>query len=163
VILLTAVNTHVDLEKVYPEGLNRLYRELVQLNEHGRVRRYLKSKLVDPILIERKRLLEDNSHMIMLQIEKMIAESNGNISVTECADAVGVSTSYIWKVLKMESGKSFIDYQDEYKLAEAKRLLLETDLSVVEIATRLNYTNAQNFIRFFSKKTGITPGKFRKL
>jgi AraC-like DNA-binding protein len=163
VILLTAVNTHVDLEKVYPDGLNRLYRELVQLNEHGRVRRYLKSNLIDPILLERKRLLEDNSHIILLQIENMIAESKGNISVTECADAIGVSATYIWKVLKMENGKSFSDYQEEYKLAEAKRLLLETDLSVVDIAARLNYTNAQNFIRFFSKKTGITPGKFRKL
>jgi AraC-like DNA-binding protein len=162
-ILLSAVSTHVDLEKVYPDGVNKLYRELLQVNEHGRIRRYLKSQLVDPLIIERKRLLADDSYLIMSQIEKKIAESNGNISVTECADALGVSTTYIWKVLKMESGKSFSDYQDEYKLEEAKRLLLETDLSVVEIATKLNYTNAQNFIRFFSKKTGITPGKFRKL
>jgi AraC-like DNA-binding protein len=101
--------------------------------------------------------------MIMNQIEKKIADSKGNISVTECADAIGVSATYIWKVLKMEGGKSFSEYQDEYKLDEAKRLLLETDMSVIEIATKLNYTNAQNFIRFFSKKTGITPGKFRKL
>jgi AraC-like DNA-binding protein len=162
-ILLSAVSTHVNLEQAYPEGVNKIYRELVQVNEHGRIRRYLKSQLIDPLLLERKKRLEDNSYMIMDQIEKKIAESKGNISVTECADALGVSTSYIWKVLKMESGKSFSDYQDEYKLEEAKRLLLETDMSVVEIAAELNYTNAQNFIRFFSKKTGITPGKFRKL
>lgn len=162
-ILLAAVNTHVDLEKVYPEGVNKLYRELLQVNEHSRIRRYLKGQLIDPIIIERKKLLEENSYMILDKIEKKIAESKGNISVTECADALGVSTTYIWKVLKMESGKSFSDYQDEYKLEEAKRLLLETDMSVVDIAAKLNYTNAQNFIRFFSKKTGITPGKFRKL
>jgi AraC-like DNA-binding protein len=160
---LAAVNTHVDLENVYPEGVNKLYRELLQVNEHSRIRRYLKGQLIDPIIIERKKLLEDNSYMILDKIEKKIAESKGNISVTECADALGVSTTYIWKVLKMESGKSFSDYQDEYKLEEAKRLLLETDMSVVDIAAKLNYTNAQNFIRFFSKKTGITPGKFRKL
>jgi AraC-like DNA-binding protein len=162
-ILLSAVNTHIDLEKVYPDGVNKLYRELMQVNEHSRIRRYLKSQFIDPLLIERKKLLEDTSYMVMNQIEKKIAESKGNISVTECAEALGVSTSYIWKVLKMESGKSFSDYQDEYKLEEAKRLLLQTDMSVVEIAAELNYTNAQNFIRFFSKKTGITPGKFRKL
>ena len=34
---------------------------------------------------------------------------------------------------------------------------------ITEIAEQLNYTNAQNFIRFFSKSTGVTPGKFRKL
>jgi AraC-like DNA-binding protein len=162
-ILLTAINVHVDLEKVYPEGVSKIYHELLQVSEHGRIRRYLKSQFVDPIILERKKLLEENSYMIMNQIEKKIADSKGNISVTECADAIGVSATYIWKVLKMEGGKSFSEYQDEYKLDEAKRLLLETDMSVIEIATKLNYTNAQNFIRFFSKKTGITPGKFRKL
>ncbi|MCD8379994.1 MAG: helix-turn-helix transcriptional regulator [Lachnospiraceae bacterium] len=51
----------------------------------------------------------------------------------------------------------------EYKLDEAKRLLSQTNLTVAEIAARLGYNNAQNFIRFFSKMTGVTPGKFRKL
>ena len=63
----------------------------------------------------------------------------------------------------MEKGKSFMDYLEEYKINEAKRLLLQTDKTVSEIAQELNYTNAQNFIRFFSKSTGVTPGKFRKL
>lgn len=63
----------------------------------------------------------------------------------------------------MEKGKSFMDYLEEYKINEAKRLLLQTDKTVAEIAQELNYTNAQNFIRFFSKSTGVTPGKFRKL
>ena len=97
------------------------------------------------------------------EIEKLIAEKNGNLSLTECAEVLGVHPTYIWKVLKMERGKSFSDYIEEYKLEEAKRLLLESDLTVAEIAERLNYTNAQNFIRFFSKSTGVTPGKFRKL
>lgn len=83
--------------------------------------------------------------------------------MTECADAMGVHPTYIWKILKMEKGKAFSDYLEEYKLEEAKRLLLRTNMTVAEIATELNYTNAQNFIRFFSKSTGVTPGKFRKL
>nr|WP_305131727.1 helix-turn-helix transcriptional regulator [uncultured Acetatifactor sp.] len=100
----------------------------------------------------------------MLQdIETQIRESKGNITLSECADALGVHPTYVWKVLKMEKGKSFMDYVEEYKLEEAMRLLLQTDLTVAEIAVRLNYTNAQNFIRFFSKSTGVTPGKFRKL
>ncbi|MDE7043775.1 MAG: helix-turn-helix transcriptional regulator [Acetatifactor sp.] len=65
--------------------------------------------------------------------------------------------------LKTERGKTFSDFLEEYKLEEAKRLLLNTNMTVAEIASTLNYTNAQNFIRFFSKSTGMTPGKFRKL
>ncbi len=162
-ILLTAMDARLDLNILYPDGLKKLYGEIMEVIEPGRVRRYIKHVLIDVILQERNRLLENSSYSIMEEIERKIADSKGNITLAECADALGVHTTYIWKVLKMEKGKSFSDYLEEYKLKEAKRLLLQTNLSVADIAAELNYTNAQNFIRFFSKGTGVTPGKFRKL
>lgn len=162
-ILLTAMEAKVDLEALYPDGLRKVYREILEVVEPARVRRYTKWKLIDPILQARSDLLENRSYSMMEEIERQIEESKGNITLTECAEAVGVHPTYIWKVLKMEKGKSFSDYLEEYKLSEAKRLLLQTNMTVAEIAMELNYTNAQNFIRFFSKGTGVTPGKFRKL
>lgn len=162
-ILLTAMDARVDLNALYPDGLKKLYTEIMEAIEPARIRRYIKRMLIDEIIQERNRLLENSSYSIMEEIERKIAESKGNITLAECAEALGVHTTYIWKVLKMEKGKLFSDYLEEYKLNEAKRLLLQTNLSVAEIAAELNYTNAQNFIRFFSKGTGVTPGKFRKL
>ena len=162
-IFLAGIDTRVDLGKLYPNGLKRVYDEMVEVIEPGRLRRQLKYMLIDPVLAARNELLEDSSYSMMQEIENQIRESNGNITLSECADALGVHPTYIWKVLKMEKGKSFSDYLEEYKLEEAMHLLLQTNLSVAEIATKLNYTNAQNFIRFFSKSTGVTPGKFRKL
>ncbi|MBR6358191.1 MAG: helix-turn-helix transcriptional regulator, partial [Lachnospiraceae bacterium] len=83
--------------------------------------------------------------------------------LAECAEKLNVHQTYIWKIMKMEKGMSFTEYTGKYKTDEAKKLLLRTDMTVQEIATALNYSNAQNFIRFFSKVTGVTPGKFRKL
>ena len=119
--------------------------------------------MIDPILEIRGELLNQKSYAMLEDIEKMIAERKGDISLTECAEALQVHPTYIWKILKMDKGRSFSDYLEEYKLEEAKRLLLNTTMSVAEIASELNYTNAQNFIRFFSKSMGVTPGKFRKL
>ena len=162
-ILITAMEVQVNLEDVYPDGLKKMYRELFEALEPSRVRRYIKANVLDPILKARAELLEGTSYSMMEEIQKKLEESKGNITLTECADALGVHPTYIWKVLKMEKGKSFMDYLEEYKISEAKRLLLQTDKTVAEIAQELNYTNAQNFIRFFSKSTGVTPGKFRKL
>ncbi|MBQ7920034.1 MAG: helix-turn-helix transcriptional regulator [Lachnospiraceae bacterium] len=162
-IMLTAIDAEVDLDKIYPDGLKKAYQELSEVIEPARVRRYIKYMFVDRILQARTELLEDSAYSMMEGIEKIIADSKGNITLTECADALGVHQTYIWKILKMEKGKSFSDYLEEYKLNEAKRMLLQTDMTVAEIAAELNYTNAQNFIRFFSKGTGVTPGKFRKL
>jgi AraC-like DNA-binding protein len=64
--------------------------------------------------------------------------------------------------MKVEKNTTFSNYVGEHKLEEAKRLLLETDLTVLEIASKLSYTNSQNFIRFFSKLEGVTPGKYRQ-
>ncbi len=163
VILSEAVETRVNIGEIYPEGLRKVYSELIEAPESNRVRRYIKWKVIDPVITARLKLMEDDSYNMMEKIEGMIREQNGNITITECADALGVSPTYIWKILKMEDGKSFSDYVEEYKLDEAKRLLSQTNLTVAEIATRLGYNNAQNFIRFFSKMTGVTPGKFRKL
>ena len=99
---------------------------------------------------------------MMAQIEKKLADSKGNISLNQCADELNVTPTYIWKIMKAERGKTFSEYQEEYKIEEAKKLL-QMNKSVSEIAMELGYTNAQNFIRFFSKGTGLTPGKYRKL
>ena len=57
---------------------------------------------------------------------------------------------------------TFTDLINLEKLDAAKTMLLTTDASVAQIAESLNYSNTQNFIRFFSKYVGTTPGKYRK-
>ena len=58
---------------------------------------------------------------------------------------------------------TFSEYLASYKLELAKKMLLETDMTVAEIAEKLNYTSAQNFNRFFTKYENISPGKYRKM
>lgn len=48
-------------------------------------------------------------------------------------------------------------------ILEAKRLLINIDLSVAQIAEKLNFTDQSYFIKFFKKHEEITPEKFRKL
>lgn len=47
-------------------------------------------------------------------------------------------------------------------LLEAKRLLVNLELSIHEIASRLNFQDSSYFIKFFKKDMGITPEAFRK-
>lgn len=51
----------------------------------------------------------------------------------------------------------------ERVILEAKRLLINLDLMVAEIAEKLNFDDHSYFIKFFKKHEGITPEKFRKL
>ncbi len=51
----------------------------------------------------------------------------------------------------------------ERVILEAKRLLINLDLMVSEIAEKLHFSDQSYFIKFFKKYEGLTPEKFRKL
>ena len=44
---------------------------------------------------------------------------------------------------------------------EAKRLLAHTTLTVATVGTQLGFSEATNFVKFFRRETGQTPGRFR--
>lgn len=83
-----------------------------------------------------------------------------NISLTECAELVGMSPSYLSRLFRKETGISFVDYVMECKVGEAKRLLRETEDSINEIAKSVGYSE-RNLNRVFQRLVEMSPGQFR--
>ncbi len=162
-IVMTALESNIPLTEIFPDGARAVYRELISELEPRRIRPFIKKAYIDPVISCLNKHMQDGAHQIMEKIDALLDETHGNILLTECADRLNVSQNYIWKVLKAERGKGFTEYAEKRKIEEAKKLILETNMSIQEIAAALDYANAQNFIRFFSKATGVTPGKFRKM
>ncbi len=50
----------------------------------------------------------------------------------------------------------------QVRVAEAKRLLLATDLSVAEIARAVSYTNLNQFYKVFYRSCAMSPGEYRR-
>ena len=94
-------------------------------------------------------------------IYKYIKENCGqDLSLVQCAEIVGVSPSYLSRLFKKETGMNFLDYVVECKLAEAKRLLRETDSGVSEIAQSVGYSE-RNLNRIFHRHVMLSPGNYR--
>lgn len=161
-VMLVATDAGLQTGKIFKDGAGALFQKFSMLYDMDKVRGCLKHKVIEPVVDELEEYRTSKSSEIMVEIQRLVEERSGDISLTECADAMGYHPTYLWKVIKMEKNTTFSDYVAEYRLQEAKRLLLETKMTVNEIATKLNYTNAQNFIRFFSKLEGETPGKYRQ-
>ncbi len=53
-------------------------------------------------------------------------------------------------------------YIDQFLVLEIKRFLMNTALSIKEIAYRTGFEAPTNFVKFFKKFEGITPAAFRK-
>ena len=53
-------------------------------------------------------------------------------------------------------------YLTGVRIREAKRLLLETQMTISEVALAVGYSSASFFIRSFKKTEGISPSEYRK-
>lgn len=98
----------------------------------------------------------------MLAILKYIRTHYKTISLNELSEVFHYEPSYLGKQIKAVTGKNYTDLIREVRIAEAKRLLRSTDLSVDAVAEEIGYTGRVHFFRSFRDAVGMTPGEYRK-
>jgi AraC-like DNA-binding protein/quercetin dioxygenase-like cupin family protein len=96
---------------------------------------------------------------VLAYVDRHCRES---ISLDDVAEVVHVSPSRVRHVFKDVTGVGFKEYVTNVRVAEAKRLLLGTDLSVAEIAGAVSYTNLHQFYRVFYRSCSMSPGEYRR-
>lgn len=78
------------------------------------------------------------------------------------AQQLNISVAHLNDVVKMVTDLSASALIQKEVLSEAQRLLYYSRLSIKEIAVQLGYKDTKYFIRLFTKKTGRSPGDYRK-
>lgn len=84
------------------------------------------------------------------------------ITIDLIAQHLGISYSYLRKIFKAATGQNLVDYLNVLRLEQAKKLLLETDLTIREISAKCGYNHERSFSRAFLQAENMTPGKFRE-
>lgn len=79
----------------------------------------------------------------------------------EYAEMLFVTPNHLSQTIKSTSGKNALSYINERITSEAKSLISYTELSIAEIAYKLDFSDPANFGKFFKKQTGLTPLEFR--
>ena len=77
------------------------------------------------------------------------------------ADELNISTTYLSRIVKQTTGNTVRFLISEFICADARRMLVCTDLDIKEIASQLGFSDQSVFGKFFVKKTGLSPLKFR--
>ncbi|MDF2961313.1 MAG: transcriptional regulator, AraC family [Paenibacillus sp.] len=140
-----------------------VFTQLFNLRTSEELRRWF----IDEVIHEILELLKNRREIKYVKIAEELAniikeEYDTDLSLELCADRLDVHPSYLKRVLRKELDTNFSDYLSRYRLQKAREFLLETDLKIADIADRLRYNNPQNFIRYFRKMEGVTPGEYRK-
>ncbi|MEO6963940.1 MAG: AraC family transcriptional regulator, partial [Puia sp.] len=84
-----------------------------------------------------------------------------NIKLTDIAPIVGLTKESFCRYFKKKHRKNFITFLNEYKVALASKLLIETDLSISEIGYECGYNSISFFHRQFSRFMNMSPKEYR--
>jgi len=84
------------------------------------------------------------------------------ISIDELAQQANLSRSRFFETFKHYLGISPLEYIRRQRLTQACRLLLQSDLSIKQIAAQLGYRNPFYFSRDFGKMIRMTPSDYRR-
>ncbi len=95
-------------------------------------------------------------------IRNVMENLGENVQLFALAKKHGVQPSYLSRIFKQETRKTFKKYVEQVKMKEAGRLLLSTKLSLAEIAEQLSYSSQSYFQNVFKAYTNMTPLAYRK-
>lgn len=106
-----------------------------------------------------------------IQVNSLITEITSRIEANFCepdfsimklADEFHMSYANFSRYFKAKKGINIKDYISILEIERSKDLLLNTDISIKEIAGMVGQCDVSNYIRKFKKKVGITPGEYRE-
>lgn len=145
------------------EPPSRLLDQLYAVRTKEEMASFFVRQVIEPVVEQVRTQRASQYKKISGDVLAMIeAQYDTDLSLEVCSAALNYHPDYIRRVFKEETGMTFSDCLSQTRLRKAKEWLQETDMRIAELAERLHYHNAQNFIRYFRKAEGVTPGQYRE-
>lgn len=154
------------------EAASHIFSELYTVKENRRAG-YLKLKILELFLfltdidIPQEKIEEDfldmKSVLTVKSVHKFIvSDIKKHYTIDELSERFEISPTALKKKFAAVYGTSLYAYLKIYRLQEAQKMLLRTDLAVSEIALEVGYENPAKFSSAFKNEHQITPAQFRK-
>lgn len=102
-----------------------------------------------------------NSDVVKKAIQYISKNYANNLSLERVANQVHLNPTYFSTLFKQSAGSSFKEYLNMVRIEESKRLLSNTDYSLIDIAVATGFEDQSYFTKVFKKYTGLTPKQFR--
>jgi two-component system, response regulator YesN len=84
------------------------------------------------------------------------------LSLESVASAAQISPGYLSRLLKMETGFSFVDYLTRVRINRAVQMMADPSMKIYEVAEAVGYQSQHYFSRAFKRVFGRPPVEFRK-
>ena len=145
-----------------------LYKVPDQIKEH-----YFKLKVIEIFLLlsvisttnheKRSSYRKQQVDIVKAVNEHISTQFMKRLTIDSLSEEFDIPTSTLKRCFKGVYGTTIHHYLKECRINAAKRLLQESDQSILEIANAVGYENGSKFTSAFKEATGVTPSAYRKV
>lgn len=149
-----------------PDDIYELVTELIRETTDCESHRFFETqqlfiKLLDHLQTQNN--AQDKLTQLSLAVQRFLKDHyRDKITSKTLSDHFEQRGTYLVKVLRQTVGLSPAEYLMQYRMEEASRQLLDTDLSIADIALEVGFQNIYYFSTSFKKYTGVSPSKYRE-
>jgi len=122
---------------------------------------YLEIILISLAEMQDEKIVAGNDYLVSQFLSVLSQNIHSRKKVADYCDMLNCSRDKLNVACKAAFGKSVLELIHEELLLEIRRLLMLGDLSLKEIAFKLNFDSPANFSIFVKSKTGLTPSKLQ--
>lgn len=153
----------LNLQKIYsnPVLKNEMYIFREIMNAQQEKQKLLCDFKLAELLIRLTTLSTQPKQIVSEIMEYVRVNSSENLSVSKTSKHFGFTPEYCNKLFKDSLGTTLSAYINKHKIRYIKSLLLNTTLSIKEIAFSCNFEDQNLFVKYFKYQTGVSPTEYR--
>ncbi len=102
-----------------------------------------------------------NVQKMKLAVEYIEENYAKDLNMAVVSNYISMNYSLFSYSFKQYTGSNFVNYLKDIRMKEAKKLLTETDMKIVEISQEVGYDNEKHFMKIFKATCGVSPTEYR--
>lgn len=164
-------NNYIFLHKETPPymtaEMHMILKEIINFSKKGVLQKlFIEAKIIKLLMLVFEQFNEKNTSENVSKtpsmIKKFIDENfHKNLNVEGISKQIGINQNKIRKEFKSQYHTTVSDYISELRMLKAKKMIIDKEIMIKEIAIECGYEYVQNFTRAFKKKFGVSPEKLR--
>lgn len=103
-----------------------------------------------------------NRQKIQQAVEYIEANYAKDLNMAVVSNYISMNYSLFSYSFKQYTGSNFVNYLKDIRMNEAKKLLTESDMRIIEISQEIGYDNEKHFMKIFKASCGVSPSEYRK-
>lgn len=140
-------------------------REYFELRIHGKlyliISEYLKS--LDRSRTKKIAGHKGKAYYVQAAAQYIHEHYHENLTLGQISCHVGLTEGYLQRVFREECKTSVIEYLLRYRIEQACKILVETDLPIQKVSDEIGFSDIKNFHYRFKKLFGVTPKEYRNI